>query len=98
MAGLTKADLISEVIDAGVPRRQAAEAVQVVIDSIVGSLQDGEGIELRGFGSFRIRERAARIGRNPKTGAKVDVPPKRVPYFKPGKALRESVNRSKSGS
>lgn len=98
MAGLTKADLVSEVIDAGVPRGKAAEAVQVVIDSIVGSLQDGEGIELRGFGSFRIRERAARIGRNPKTGAKVDVPPKRVPYFKPGKALRESVNRSESGS
>lgn len=98
MAGLTKADLVSEVVDAGVPRREAEEAVQVVIDSIVGSLQDGEGIELRGFGSFRIRERAARIGRNPKTGAKVHVPPKRVPYFKPGKALRESVNRSESSS
>lgn len=96
MSGLTKADLISEVVEAGVPRRAAAQAVQVVIDSIVASLQAGEGIELRGFGSFRIRERSARIGRNPKTGDKVKVPPKRVPYFKPGKALRESVNRTGS--
>ena len=98
MAGLTKADLISEVVDAGIPRRDAEQAVQVVIDSIVSCLQGGEGIELRGFGSFRIRERGARVGRNPKTGARVEVPPKRVPYFKPGKALRESINRSDDGS
>ena len=94
MAGLTKADLITEVVDAGLARREAEQAVQIVIDSIVGSLQSGEGIELRGFGSFRIRHRGPRIGRNPKTGAAVDVPAKRVPYFKPGKALRDSVNRS----
>ena len=98
VSGLTKADLISEVVDAGVPRRDAAKAVQTVIDSIVESLQSGEGIELRGFSSFRIRQRAARVGRNPKTGDRVMVPAKRVPYFKPGKALRESVNRSQDPS
>ncbi len=94
MAGLTKADLVTEVVNAGVPRREAEQAVQLVIDSIVGSLQSGEGIELRGFGSFRIRQRGPRVGRNPKTGATVMVPAKRVPYFKPGKALRDSVNRT----
>jgi len=59
----------------------------------VESLRTGRKIELRGFGSFRIRNRGARIGRNPKTGEKVEVPPKRIPYFKPGKELKEQLNR-----
>ena len=66
--------------------------VNTVFDSIVDSLKEGEKIELRGFGSFRIRRRGARTGRNPKTGEKVSVPPKRIPYFKPGKELRELLN------
>ena len=53
----------------------------------------GEKIELRGFGSFRLRKREPRQGRNPKTGDKVDVPPKKVPYFKPGKELKDLINR-----
>jgi len=56
-------------------------------------LHRGEKIELRGFGSFRLRKREPRKGRNPKTGDKVDVPPKKVPYFKPGKELKELINR-----
>jgi integration host factor subunit beta len=63
-----------------------------VFDSIVDSLKEGEKIELRGFGSFRIRQRGSRTGRNPKTGARVDVPSKSIPYFKPGKELRELLN------
>ena len=57
----------------------------------------GEKIELRGFGSFRLRQREPRKGRNPKTGDKVDVPPKKVPYFKPGKELKDLLNRDADG-
>ena len=73
-------------------KKHAEIIVNTVFDSIVHSLKDGEKIELRGFGSFRIRHRGARTGRNPKTGDKVKVPPKRIPYFKPGKELRELLN------
>ena len=61
--------------------------------SIINALHRGQKIELRGFGSFRLRQREPRKGRNPKTGDKVDVPPKKVPYFKPGKELKELINR-----
>ena len=61
------------------------------------ALHEDEKVELRGFGSFRIRERRSRQGRNPKTGAKVPVPPKRIPYFKPGKELRELLNAPPKG-
>ena len=60
---------------------------------LVSPFHRGEKIELRGFGSFRLRKREPRKGRNPKTGDKVDVPPKKVPYFKPGKELKELINR-----
>jgi integration host factor subunit beta len=66
--------------------------VQTVLDSIIESLQNGEKVELRGFGSFRLRDRSPRQGRNPKTGEKVQVPAKKVPYFKPGKELKELIN------
>ena len=62
--------------------------------TIADALQRGDKIELRGFGSFRVRRRASRTGRNPKTGQGVVVPAKRVPYFKPGKELRELLNRA----
>jgi integration host factor subunit beta len=68
--------------------------VNTVFDSIVDALRKDEKIELRGFGSFRIRQRRSRQGRNPKTGDKVDVPAKRIPYFKPGKELKELINNS----
>jgi integration host factor subunit beta len=64
-----------------------------VFKSIIDALHRGEKIELRGFGSFRLRKREPRKGRNPKTGDKVDVPPKKVPYFKPGKELKELINK-----
>lgn len=89
---MTKAELVEKVAErADVPRKQADEVVQVVLDSIVAALHRDEKVELRGFGSFRIRQRGERTGRNPKTGAKVHVPPKKIPYFKPGKHLREEL-------
>jgi integration host factor subunit beta len=63
----------------------------VILESIIIALRRDEKVELRGFGSFRIRQRGERIGRNPKTGEQVHVPPKKIPYFKPGKYLREEL-------
>ncbi len=91
--GVTKARLVEELArSAELTKKDAEVIVSTVFESIVDSLKDGDKIELRGFGSFRIRERGSRIGRNPKTGARVDVPSKKIPYFKPGKELRERLN------
>ena len=73
-------------------RRDGEVIVDTLFDAVIGALKSGDKIEIRGFGSFRTRQRNARTGRNPKTGAKVDVPAKRVPFFKPSKELRDSVN------
>lgn len=90
---MTKAELVEEVAGmTQLTKKHAEIIVNTVFGSIVDSLRDGSKIELRGFGSFRVRSRGARIGRNPKTGAKVEVPAKRIPYFKPGKELREMLN------
>ena len=92
--GMTKADLVEEVSRVSHLTKKHSEAiVDTVFKSIVAALRDGEKIELRGFGSFRLRQRDSRKGRNPKTGDRVDVPPKQVPYFKPGKDLKELINR-----
>ncbi|NKB89833.1 MAG: integration host factor subunit beta [Acidobacteria bacterium] len=90
---MTKADLIEEVVAVtDLSRRSSEQVVTVFFDSIVESLRRGDKVELRGFGTFRLRHRRARVGRNPKTGESVQVPAKAVPYFKPGKELRRLVN------
>jgi integration host factor subunit beta len=90
---MTKAELVEHVAQSTQLTKKHAELiVNTVFDSIAQSLREGEKIELRGFGSFRIRRRGPRIGRNPKTGDQVRVPPKRIPYFKPGKELKELLN------
>ncbi len=90
---MTKAELVDEVAkNSDLSKKDAEVIVQTVLDGIVDSLKKGEKVELRGFGSFRLRERASRQGRNPKTGEKVHVPAKKVPYFKPGKELKELIN------
>jgi integration host factor subunit beta len=70
-------------------------AVNQIVDSMIDTLSEGSRIEIRGFGSFSLHHRKARVGRNPKTGATVELADKRVPHFKPGKALRERVNDSR---
>src|SRR6185503_790694 len=91
---MTKAELVEEVSRVSdLTKKHSELIVETVFKSIIDALQRGEKIELRGFGSFRLRQREPRKGRNPKTGDKVDVPPKRVPYFKPGKELKDLINR-----
>jgi integration host factor subunit beta len=91
---MTKAELVDEVARVvQLTKKQAETIVNIVFDSIVDSLRAGQKIELRGFGSFRLRNRKSRTGRNPKTGEKVEVPSKKIPYFKPGKELKELINR-----
>src|SRR5258705_7581291 len=90
---MTKAELVEDVAEAAeLTKKDAERLVEIVFESIIETLNQGEKIELRGFGSFRVRERGARRGRNPKTGDPVSIPAKRVPYFKPGKELKELIN------
>ena len=95
---MTKAELVEEVSRVSdLTKKHSEVIVDTVFKSIIDALHRGEKIELRGFGSFRLRRREPRKGRNPKTGDKVDVPPKKVPYFKPGKELKELINREADG-
>lgn len=92
---MTKADLIDEVSKlAELTRKDSEVIVETIFDSIVRSLRVGDKIEIRGFGSFRTRQRKPRVGRNPKTGDRVEVPAKKIPFFKPSKELKDLVNGS----
>jgi len=89
---MTKAELIEEVARAAsLTKRECELIVDTVFDHVSQALCRGDKVELRGFGSFRIRQRNPRKGRNPKTGDPVSVPEKRVPFFRVGKRLRERV-------
>lgn len=90
---MTKADLVAKVASQiNLTKKQTEVIVNTVFQSITESLSEGKKVELRGFGSFRIRNRNPRIGRNPKSGDKVSVPAKKVPFFKAGKELRDLVD------
>ena len=92
---MTKADLIENVARAAQMSRKDSEiVVEAIFESVVKSLRAGDKVEIRGFGSFRTRQRRPRIGRNPKTGTRVEVPAKTIPYFKPSKDLKDLVNSS----
>lgn len=92
---MTKADLVDKVTSLGdLTRRDGEVIVDTLFESVIGALKAGDKIEIRGFGSFRTRQRKSRVGRNPKTGDRVDVPAKRVPFFKPSKELRDTVNKA----
>jgi integration host factor subunit beta len=96
---MTKADLIDEVSRlAELTRKDSEVIVETIFDSVVRSLRAGDKIEIRGFGSFRTRQRRPRTGRNPKTGEKVDVPAKKIPFFKPSKELKDLVNENGSAA
>src|SRR4029079_13948827 len=90
---MTKAELIEEVSRVVEMTRKDSEViVEAIFESIVKALRGAVKIEIRGFGSFRTRQRKPRVGRNPKTGARVEVPSKKVPYFKPSKELKDLIN------
>ena len=91
---MTKSELISQVAEQtpGLSRKQVELLVNTIFYSMRDALADGDRIEIRGFGSFHVRERAARRGRNPRTGEEVMVAATRTPFFRVGKALRERVN------
>ena len=90
---MTKAELIEEVSRAQEMTLKDSEAiVDAILASVVRALRAGDKIEIRGFGSFHTHQRKPRVGRNPKTGARVEVPAKRVPSFKPSKELKDLMN------
>jgi integration host factor subunit beta len=96
---MTKADLIEEVSRlAELTRKDSEIIVETIFDSVVRSLRAGDKIEIRGFGSFRTRQRKPRVGRNPKTGARVEVAAKKIPYFKPSKELKDVINHGGAGT
>ncbi|MCP4401318.1 MAG: integration host factor subunit beta [bacterium] len=90
---MTKADLVEKIAErATLSKKDSEIVVNTVFQCIIDSLAKGDKVELRGFGSFRTRDRRSRVGRNPKTGDRVDVPEKKVPFFKPGKNLKQLIN------
>ena len=96
---MTKADLVEEVSKVTELTRKDSEViVDTLFESVIKALKAGDKLEVRGFGSFRVRQRNARVGRNPKTGEKVEVPAKRVPYFKPSKELKDLINDGATGA
>lgn len=93
---MNKSELIEALAqDIGIPHREAAAITNTVIDTMTDALGRGESIEIRGFGSFVIKQYGSYEGRNPKTGKKIKVSPKKLPFFKVGKDLREQVNRNR---
>lgn len=93
---MNNAELVKKVSEkTNIPGNAAKVVVETIFASMRESLERGEGIEIRGFGSFAVRKYGAYRGRNPKTGKLVDVPPKRLPHFKVGKELKEMVNTAK---
>ena len=88
-----KAELVSEVAaKTKLTKKDVSEAVDAVFEAIQEDLAKGEKVQLIGFGTFEVRDRAARKGRNPQTGAEIEIPASKVPAFKPGKALKDVVN------
>jgi DNA-binding protein HU-beta len=90
---MNKSELIQAVADStDLPKATAGKAVDAIIENIKNSLADGDPVTLVGFGTFTVRERAARVGRNPRTGERLDIKAANVPVFKPGKAFKDAVN------
>ena len=92
---MTRSDLVDQLAErfAQLTHRDAELAVKTILDALSEALENSHRVEIRGFGSFSVSHRPARIGRNPRSGEQVVVPEKRMPHFKPGKSLRELVDR-----
>lgn len=93
---MTRSDLVEELANRfkQLTQRDAEQAVKTILDALSHALSRGHRVEIRGFGSFSVNRRPPRLGRNPRSGESVAIPEKRVPHFKPGKGLRESVDNS----
>ena len=93
---MTRSDLVEELAAHfnQLTQRDAELAVKSILDAVSDALSRGQRIEIRGFGSFSVTQRPPRLGRNPRSGESVQIPAKRVPHFKPGKALREDVDNT----
>ena len=89
---MNKAELISVVADKTArPKKDTAAVINAAIDAVIAALAEGEKVQLVGFGAFEVKQRAARIGRNPKTRESIEIPASQAPVFKAGKALKEAV-------
>lgn len=90
---MTKAELVDQITtDTGLNRRDTVTIVNLIMENIGRALATGDKVELRGFGSFKVKSRRSRLARNPRTGDSVDVPAKRVPYFKASNELKDRLN------
>lgn len=90
---MNKSELIDAIAaSADIPKAQASRALDAVIETVTGALQKSDQVVLVGFGTFAVKERSARSGRNPQTGQPIDIPAAKIPTFKPGKALKDAVN------
>ena len=90
---MNKSELIDAIADsADISKAAAGRAVDAVVDSVTGALKKGDQVTLIGFGTFSVKERAARTGRNPQTGAEIQIAAAKIPSFKAGKALKDAVN------
>ena len=91
---MNKTELVAAVAEkAALSKKDAEKAVSAVVDTITAALADGDKVQLVGFGTFEVRERAARTGKNPRTGAAIKIAASKVPAFKAGKALKDAVNK-----
>ncbi|MEE9240871.1 MAG: HU family DNA-binding protein [bacterium] len=96
---MTKAEMVEKVsLKINLTKKDTERVVNIVFGSIISALAQNDKVELRGFGSFRVRSRDSRDGRNPRTGETVQIPPKKVPFFKAGKELREMVDNKGSSA
>ena len=90
---MNKSELIDAIAaSADIPKATAGRALDAVIESVTGALKDGDSVVLVGFGTFSVKERAARVGRNPQTGDPINIEAAKIPGFKAGKALKDAVN------
>lgn len=90
---MTKADLVNSIAEkAGLSKADGEKALKAFTDAVTDALKAGEKVSLVGFGTFSVGDRAARTGQNPQTGAKIEIPAAKVPKFKAGKALKDSIN------
>ena len=90
---MNRADLVSRVADTtGLPKSTAEVAVNTIFNALTDAMAQGDGVAIAGFGNFSVKTRSARKGRNPQTGAEIDIPESQVPGFKAAKALKDAVN------